>query len=429
MLEAMLLKCTDTLPIDGADKIKLSFFGSWRVITDLSVQVGDECVFFPSGLVIDPMFLHNNNLYRHEILNKNPESNTGYFDDNGRVRTIKLKGVYSEGFVAPLHYFDYIEGPKNFVLEAGFTSVNNVPVCGVYINKATEALSKKEAKAKGLDKTAYIAPVFPKHFETHRIQNKARITFPEGTKIVVTEKLHGTSGRTGYVRAEDVPRLSKAKNYLLKFLAWSVSLVGGNISFAKDLYVSGTRNTICPPHSFTGTPSFRLKMHNKLVGKLKIGEIVYYEIVGFQEGGKAIQSYTDKKGNFQPFSYGCKPGECEIYVYRITNTLLDGTVVDISWDALVKRCAELNIKHVPVVEFPVDQVFTPDGEFSSKLLPLLDAFKQSTLDNHIAEGFCFRAERPGLSTTPLVTKAITPNFVMAQEKARENDAVDIEEAA
>lgn len=51
----------------------------------------------------------NNNLYRkHEHGNKFPDKAPGYFDETGRIRALKLRGVKSEGIFLPLSSLDYI---------------------------------------------------------------------------------------------------------------------------------------------------------------------------------------------------------------------------------------------------------------------------------------------------------------------------------
>ena len=43
-----------------------------------------------------------NNLFRHNEFNANKEASPGFFEDNGRVKPIKLQGVPSEGFIMPI---------------------------------------------------------------------------------------------------------------------------------------------------------------------------------------------------------------------------------------------------------------------------------------------------------------------------------------
>lgn len=47
------------------------------------------------------------------------------------------------------------------------------------------------------------------------------------------------------------------------------------------------------------------------------------------------------------YVYGCNEGECEFYVYRITNTNPDGVHIELSWGQIKDFCTRYELKHVP----------------------------------------------------------------------------------
>src|SRR5690606_14492257 len=55
------------------------------------------------------------------------------------------------------------------------------------------------------------------------------------------------------------------------------------------------------------------------------------------------------------YNYNCISGQNDIYVYRITQTNIDGESVDLSWPQVKRRCRELGVKHV--VEYPDKSFF------------------------------------------------------------------------
>ena len=57
-------------------------------------------VFFPAECELSPEFLSGNNLYKHSERNVDT-TKKGFFDDNGRVRAVKFKGIVSSGFLIP----------------------------------------------------------------------------------------------------------------------------------------------------------------------------------------------------------------------------------------------------------------------------------------------------------------------------------------
>lgn len=93
-------------------------------------------------------------------------------------------------------------------------------------------------------------------------------------------------------------------------------------------------------------------------------EVFYFEIVGTDtETGSPIMSQNtdclkdrsikDRFGSVMNYSYGCENGQCDIYVYRITQVNEDGVVVERSWPQVKQRCKELSIKHVPELTSPL----------------------------------------------------------------------------
>ena len=87
---------SNILPIEGADLIALGVVDGWSVIIKKSeFKIGDPCVFFEidSFLPMEP---------RYEFLKKTSKFNgtEGY-----RIKTMKMKGVLSQGLALPLSMF------------------------------------------------------------------------------------------------------------------------------------------------------------------------------------------------------------------------------------------------------------------------------------------------------------------------------------
>lgn len=80
-------------------RLKCCTIDGFNIITGIDSQPG-LYVYFPTACCINPDFLRYCNLYRHKELNNDPEQ-AGMFEDNGRVKAIKLKNELSEGFIIP----------------------------------------------------------------------------------------------------------------------------------------------------------------------------------------------------------------------------------------------------------------------------------------------------------------------------------------
>jgi hypothetical protein len=90
------------------------------------------------------------------------------------------------------------------------------------------------------------------------------------------------------------------------------------------------------------------------------GELWYYEILGYEDTGAAIMQSVDTSkmgkefvkrfGKTMTYKYGCLPGTCIIEVYRITQTLPDGSIIDLPWSMVKERCNNSMVAHVPELE-------------------------------------------------------------------------------
>lgn len=110
------------IEIEGMDRLAYAVLGVEKVLVSKDdIHKGDIVVFVPQETVLSNKYLKANNLYTNYELNDNyneylsVKSNDfytdeekeriykgmrGYFKDNGRVTLLKIKGMYSPGFVA-----------------------------------------------------------------------------------------------------------------------------------------------------------------------------------------------------------------------------------------------------------------------------------------------------------------------------------------
>jgi hypothetical protein len=218
---------------------------------------------------------------------------------------------------------------------------------------------------------ANIAPTFYEHVDTAQLAYNLN-AFKPGDIVQLTLKMHGTSGRTGYL-----PLVHTKQTWFDKLFH----------RHGKDYmeygYITGTRRVVLDGKrkgGFYDSDGFREAMAAKFDGKLRKGEVAYYEIVGFQgpEGAPIMSQvmnnkvkdpeFTKQYGAVTTFSYGCeqyagyteneyreddtagrgfRPGVCcEVYVYRMTMVNEDGDVVEYSPTQIKERCEQMGIHTV-----------------------------------------------------------------------------------
>ena len=214
---AKVIDITNFLPHPNADRMKIAQVGGYKVCVGIDEPAG-RYVYFPVNSEINPNLLSYCNLYRHTEKNTNTEK-AGFFNDNGRVTAIKLRGFPSEGFLLP---FEQLE---NFIADTLNLKLSNIEnntdfdiavegdkefwICKKYIvvhhtAQGQSNSNKRQKKVARFNKV--IDTQFHFHYDTVRIQNDKWAIIPNDL-ISITEKIHGTSGISAYVLCKKKPTL------------------------------------------------------------------------------------------------------------------------------------------------------------------------------------------------------------------------------
>lgn len=318
-------------------KLKCCCIDGFNIITGIDSEPG-LYVYFPTACCINPKFLSYANLYRHGELNVD-QTKTGMFEDNGRVKAIRLRGELSEGFIIPIVVLEnWVMSTVNVELkvEEGteFDSIEHDGktfwVNKKYIPKNTRTPgapgsgnSGKGKQPKGLDKI--IENQFRFHYDTVLIKKCPHVLHPNDL-ISITSKVHGTSGISAYVLCK------QELNWKQKIARW---LTGEE--FDKYDYLYSSRSVIKNQYynrnvqgRFYGVDVW--KYADDIVRPcLSKGMTAYYEIIGFLPNGGYIQKNYD---------YGCLPPvgdeaytygkHFKVQIYRVTITDVSGKVHEFS---------------------------------------------------------------------------------------------------
>jgi len=409
----------------NADRLLLGECFGNQVVVGLDTLEEQLGIYFPTDGCLSTGYLEANNLIG-KIDPETGEKTGGFFDEKGRVRTQKFRKEKSDGYFAPLESLTYTGVDLNSLAEGTrFTSINNFPICKKYVTKETRGRSIQQKKRKY--KAEY--PLFHEHIDTEQLAyNLDKI--PANEQIIITEKVHGTSQRSSYTLVTKKNRFYNLINGIFK----------REILKKKESweYVCGTRRVIITD-SFRGyfgegDKEFRERCHNLFVNKLHKGETIYYEIVGWVDIGQLISKECDNKklqdkefikkyGKTTRFTYGCSEGECDVYVYRITHTNVDGIEIDLSWNEVVNRCQQLGVKHVPML---YKTIFL-EHEIKN-LISALDMTISipSTIDpSHIMEGIVLRID----GSKWKVYKHKSFEFKVIEGIIKDIGTIDIEESS
>ena len=358
-------------PHSNADRLQIAVIFGASVIVGLDVKVGDLGVYFPIDLQLSEQYCAQNNLVRKK--DENGNNIGGYLDpDKRNIRAMKLRGEKSEGLFMPLKSMAYT-GETKFEVGQKIDIINGHEICRKYIPRHNPQHSSGCEGNRTRKHSAPIAPLFAEHVDTEQLVYNLDAFHP-GDEIEITLKMHGTSGRTGYL-----PKLKGYKRTLLDRI-----LRREGTPIYDWGYVTGTRRVVLDDFEeggYYGSNAFR-KPHAKFFeGKLNKGETVYYEIVGFTNEGVPImpmvannkvsdKEFSKRYGPITIFSYGCDPKgksvrygndehgafelhidvpQSALYVYRMTMTNEEGFVVQYTPDFMRYRCEQMGAKCVPVM--------------------------------------------------------------------------------
>ena len=410
----------------NADKLMLTTIFGNQVIVGLDAKEGDIGIYFETGLQLSEEYATANDLIRRKDADGNPAG--GMFSESRRVRTQKLRGEISDGFYTELKTLNFISklNVKKLVVGFEFNDINGVEICKKYLPKTNRTSNASNAPKSKRVKLS--SPMFLEHFDTaHFGKNIHRIQ--EGDRLILTEKIEGTSHRYMHGIVDNTHKINTIKKWLMKLSGITAKL--------DWQYLSGTRRVVLDDTYKRDTgfheEGLRDNAVKPFVNNLHKSECLYYEISGYEPSGKTIMPIVDNKklndkefvkqyGDKTIFSYGCKEGEFRIFVYRIAYTNIDGHQIDLSWNDVKKRCKELGVEHVP--ELLVIPSF--DGDYDA-LTTLVEQYAEgsSSVDNtHIKEGVCVRVDG---NIDLLVLKHKSFHYKVLSGIVKDAGVVDMEE--
>ena len=182
-------KINEVRAIEGADNIELVIAGGWNAITKKGeFREGSLTVIATTDAVIPEALSEKMGV-------------ANYLRKGTRVRTVKLRGVYSECLIIPVTYIrakSIVEG-KDLMEELGITKYEP-PV------KQIQLASGRKIKWRD-NQNFHIYYKFP------NLKNVAGL-FTEEDEVQITRKIHGTNARYGIVKKSKLTLWDKVKKFL-----------------------------------------------------------------------------------------------------------------------------------------------------------------------------------------------------------------------
>lgn len=162
--------------IEGADNIELSIVNGWHAITKKGEYKVDDLVVVATTDAVIPQKLSDG------------MGVTGYLRKGQRVRTVKLRGVYSECLIIPIGFI-----PDKYRYEGS----DCMELLEVF--KYEPPVKMVEMSVGGRKVKYHQNPNFHVYYKFPNLKNVPEL-FTEEDKVSITRKLHGTNARYGIVK-------------------------------------------------------------------------------------------------------------------------------------------------------------------------------------------------------------------------------------
>jgi len=174
--------------IPNADNIELVTVGGWNAITKKGQYTEGDLVLVATGDAVIPQKLSD------EI------GVTNYLRKGQRVRTIKLRGVYSECLIIPIGFV-----PDKYRYDGS----DCTELLGVF---KYEPPVKTVQLSEGRKFKYHQNPNFHIYYKFPNLKNIPEM-FNEQDIVTITRKLHGTNARYGIVRKKKISILDRVKKF------------------------------------------------------------------------------------------------------------------------------------------------------------------------------------------------------------------------
>lgn len=399
---AVVVSIKNIIPLDNCDNVVATTLFGFQAIVTKDTKVGDIGIMFPAECQLSEAYCYENNLFRHTEKNKNKHEK-GYIEDTRRVQALKFRGHRSDCLFMPISSLAWVGiNLEDLKENMTFDTLEGQEICRKYVIQVPEP--RVHIQTKRVFKR-YDEKFIPEHIDSdHYLRVEHEIKDSE--TIIVTQKLHGTSIRVANTL---VKRQLNIIERLLKKM-------GVKIQQTEFDYVYGSRKVIKDPKNKDQKHYYETdiwtKEGSRLLGLLPENFVVYGELIGFTPTGAPIQ---------QNYTYNLAPGQCKLYVYRISFVNGQGIPTDLSWDQVKIMCKNIGVDFVPEL--------WRGKKKNLKLSKYIDTVLSKTYScvslsdpSSVDEGICIRVE--GL--TPRIMKAKSPIFLQHETTLLSQQVEDIE---
>jgi len=257
-------KINEVKAIEGADNIELVVAGGWNAITKKGeFKEGDETIIATTDAVIPEKLSEEMGV-------------ANYLRKGTRVRTVKLRGVYSECLIIPMKYLHGKTTMGDFDLKAGSDCMGFLGIVK-YEPPVKQIQLASGRKIKWRDNQN-----FHIYYKFPNLKNVDGM-FTEEDLVQITRKIHGTNARYGIVKKSKLSFWDKVKKFFRLADEWiDYEYIYGSHNCEKGsdsqgFYSTDVWRTVAEKYNIKEKLWSYIKNRNVEVGE---GIILYGEIYG-----------------------------------------------------------------------------------------------------------------------------------------------------
>ena len=187
--------------IPGADNIEQGVIGGWNCIIKKGEYKVDDLVIVATTDAVIPVELS-------DAMNV-----TNYLRKGQRVRTVKLRGVYSECLIIPMEFAKKATGHANTKWDEGDDLMDTLKI----FKYEPPAVQVQLASGKKI--RYHQNPNFQVYYKFPNLKNVSGM-FTENDTVQITRKIHGTNARYGIVKKNKLSFFDKVKKFFGLADAW-----------------------------------------------------------------------------------------------------------------------------------------------------------------------------------------------------------------
>jgi RNA ligase (TIGR02306 family) len=257
-------KINEVKAIEGADNIELVVAGGWNAITKKGeFKEGDETIIATTDAVIPEKLSEEMGV-------------ANYLRKGTRVRTVKLRGVYSECLIIPMKYLHGKTTMGDFDLKAGSDCMGFLGITK-YEPPVKQIQLANGRKIKWRDNQN-----FHIYYKFPNLKNVDGM-FTEEDLVEITRKVHGTNARYGIVKKGKLSFWDKVKKFFRLADEWiDYEYIYGSHNCEKGsdsqgFYSTDVWRTVAEKYNIKEKLWSYIKNRNVEIGE---GIILYGEIYG-----------------------------------------------------------------------------------------------------------------------------------------------------